>query len=203
MTNSPYRVEEDGAGCAHDGAFYAFGDSTGRVQRYDPASNSWSIASTMADYPRHVAVVSLGSLIYVVGGSSCPSGCKTAFAYDPGSGTPTSATWTRLAELNFGRMYAGIAALSGFIYVNGYNQAHFERYDRSTDAWSLVAPNLQARGSPELVAINGYLYTMSAPVSGDRFSVERYDPNAGGINGTWSFVTSLNYARGMYGAAVL
>ena len=195
-------------GVAHFGYFYTFTSATPvHVQRYYPETNSWAVTTTVPNDRTKVGVAALGHLLYVVGGVTSSGSCaaKTCMqSYDPGDGTPAGAIWTDLAPMQVGRLVPGVAAMNGFVYVNGgasgTGTTIVERYDPSVNEWATVAPNLGLRGEgTKMVLVGRFLYTFGTQAS---TACERYDPDDG-VDGSWAPIASMRWPRSSYGVAVL
>jgi len=117
------------------------GGSEGRVQIYDPATNSWSTATSMPWNAGSVNTALIGGKIYVAGGIATPGFTTSNCAvYD----IATDAWTTRAPMPDFGRNHAAAGTDGQKFYVfggrrggnfvtNGYTSVMI--YDPATDTW--------------------------------------------------------------------
>ncbi|GFY69436.1 hypothetical protein TNIN_78091, partial [Trichonephila inaurata madagascariensis] len=91
------------------------------VLLYDPASNQWSKIGLMPKPRHHHRTVYLNDFLYLIGGchpeltkegKMIP--LKSCFSFNL-----TTKEWKKLPEMRNARMYHGVAALKGNIYVVG------------------------------------------------------------------------------------
>jgi len=133
------------------------GGANGKVQIYDPATNSWSLGAPMPWAGGSVSTALIQGRIYAAGGIVGTSTVKTAGAYDP-----VANTWTMLAPMPVGRNHtaAGTDGRRFFIFggrsgdnvvSNGFDDVQV--YDPVTNTWawdkdgiSQLAPLPQYRG---------------------------------------------------------
>ena len=208
QSSAPYDLPEGSSAVSFGGYMYAFGNPARNVQHYDPEANSWAVATTVpgTHTSRFMGVAVLGTLIYVVGGGTPSDAVNLAYSFSPGDGTPDfPPVWTALASMNCARYGPGVAVANELLYTNGGGCPYpeksniVERYDPALNTWTIVAPSLNMKLDIKMVNWGGYLYAFGEQDDG---SVERYDPNDG-LNGTWTAVASMLYARTDYGAALL
>ena len=123
LVNMPIRQRQAGSAVV-DGKLYVIGgydrcDSqscspTGRVQVYDPATNTWTQKAPMPT-PRHSPVCAvLNGIIYCIGGGDPVGYLNTVEAYNPASNTWMTSTPMPTARAG---MVAGV--IGGVIYVAG------------------------------------------------------------------------------------
>lgn len=121
-----------------DGFIYALGGESSfealalhSVERYDLASNTWTMIASMRDGRKGAAVAKLAGQIYMMGGHSL----RSVERYDPARDT-----WTNVASMIHRRCDARAAVANGFIFVLGgeTNMATIERYDPQANAWAMV-----------------------------------------------------------------
>eukprot|EP00964_Phaeocystis_antarctica_P119899 scaffold83667_cov33-Phaeocystis_antarctica.AAC.2 len=111
-----------------------------RVDRYDPAADSWQqMAAIFTARSAHAAAV-LDGKIHVSGGIFHPSGGSDALeAYDP-----VANTWTTLASLSHHRAWHASAVVHGKLYVFG-GYLHGDRtdmveiYSPASNSWARAA----------------------------------------------------------------
>jgi N-acetylneuraminic acid mutarotase len=94
------------------------GAVTGRVEVYNPASNSWSTIPSMPT-PRVASAGGLiGGKLYVVGGRNGSTYFNTVEVYDP-----LTSTWTSAAGMPTTRGALGVGVISGALYAIGGRNA--------------------------------------------------------------------------------
>ncbi len=115
------------------------------AERYDPATNTWTLIASMASAPLLFAAASMGGFLYVTGGlvEGPPAAgphvvLRRCERYDPASNT-----WSRIADLPEPRTCHALACLDGSLYAVG-GQAVWDgpgstsppwRYDAIAGAW--------------------------------------------------------------------
>jgi N-acetylneuraminic acid mutarotase len=122
------------------------GSRAGRLDRYDPASNSWTnLAPSPHSHFRGMAGV-IGGKLYVVGGLDELANPTTQLdVYDPATNA-----WKTLAALPNGRYRGGAVVLHDRLYVvgeNGGNRTTYV-YDPATNTWSSKASFPAGQYSP-------------------------------------------------------
>src|SRR5207237_2298766 len=112
------------------------------LQSYDPATTAtWTARAPMPDKRRYPIAVSLGGLLYVLGGAAQfpHPASETVRSYDP-----TTDAWTdrppmptvRVGRLN-GPVTGAAATAEGKLYViGGDQQANFDALDPATNSWT-------------------------------------------------------------------
>ncbi|HLE96500.1 MAG TPA: kelch repeat-containing protein [Candidatus Thermoplasmatota archaeon] len=107
------------AGAFADGKVFAIGGrdltldtNTGRVDVYDPASNTWSEGPPMPTPRGGLGAAAVGARIVAIGGENPSSAHDEVEVFDVANGT-----WSALAPLPEPRHGVGVAALDGNIYV--------------------------------------------------------------------------------------
>ncbi|XP_046887086.1 kelch-like protein 23 [Hypomesus transpacificus] len=103
-----------------------------QIQAYRADLDEWSVLGTCPRPGYGMSLVSLGSLLYLVGGQTTQTDC-----YDPQTGA-----WRQLARALEGRLEAGAVVLGGWIYLTGgYSCSRgdylcsVERYHPQKDFW--------------------------------------------------------------------
>jgi len=179
------------------------GGSEGRVQIYDPATNSWSTGADLPWSGGSVSTCAIGGKIYAAGGVvSAGFTVNNCAVYDP-----TTDAWTGCAAMpDGGRNHAAAATDGALFYVfggrrggnfptNGYDSLMI--YDPLADSWtwsgaggSTLAPLPEARGGMgKAVYLRGEFYVFGgetlddpdANVNGVYGRVDVYDP----LGNTW------------------
>jgi hypothetical protein len=172
VTPAPLPTPLFGLGAvAYGGKIYAIG--SGRVEIYDPATNSWSTGAPMPVATTDLAVVLLGDAIYAVGGANgeFTGQVTTLQRYDP-----VTDTWALKAPMSIGRAQLAAAAIDGKLYVfggyrilptvvpgwyNGELPTTVEEYDPVSDTWRQRAPLPEGRVNHGAVAANnGKIYVI-------------------------------------------
>lgn len=170
---------------------------------YTPSTNTWATRADMFTAREGCAVVSLGNLIYAIGGDNSVE-LGTTEAYDPDANS-----WSPKDNLNTPRVDLGAAVVNGRIYAIGgctdmWNMTPSgacEEYNPGTDNWILKAPMPTPRWGLMVVAYNDLIYCIGGTTDGATSTnvVQVYNP----AFNTWSNETSLNQGRdGLGGGAV-
>ncbi len=136
-------------------------EATGmEVEKYFPATDTWSSDPAMSDYRETFSCISMNGLIYLIGGWSN----ELVEVYDP-----VLKSWTELAPLPTGRGGSGICILGECICVVGGRggPSAVEAYCPSTDSWMTMDSLPTPREGLVAAFVNGRLYaiTGSAPVA--------------------------------------
>jgi N-acetylneuraminic acid mutarotase len=193
-----------GAAAGADGRIYAFGGindtfngSLDSLERYDPATDSWS---TLAPLPigraNHAAAAGADGRIYAIGGND-----SNVEAYNPATNT-----WSAVAPLPTPRGFlAATTGADGRIYaVGGYGPLDtLEAYNPATNSWSTLAPMPTARSFLAAAAgADGRIYAIGGDNSLDGIdnplnTVEAYNP----ATNSWSAVAPMPTARSLLAAA--
>jgi N-acetylneuraminic acid mutarotase len=181
----------------------AYGDcrigTTGSLEVYDEASNSWATKAPMPTARAAMAIGAIGGKLYVVGGNGpwppSPPFYATLEMYDPGTDT-----WTTKTPMPTVRSAMGGAVINGKLDVVGgvlppgsTPIATLEVYDPAIDTWATMTPMPQARTALGAGEVNGILYAVSGiladgtPVN----TVEAYDP----ATDSWTTVAPIPTAR--------
>ena len=151
---------------------------TGRVERYDPASDSWAIRM-----PKPVAVVDVSAV--VIGGHICIPGGRLASggvtdvleSYDP-----RRDQWEQHAPLPVALSGYALVAFEGRLYLFGgwsgkkYLASVYE-YDPSRDQWTERTPMPTARSFAGAAVAGGKIYVVGGTTGDEILSVnEEYAP---------------------------
>lgn len=168
----------------------------GKVQIYDPGTDSWSTGSPMPWAGGSVSTAAIGGKIYAAGGIVGSTTVSNHAVYDP-----LLDSWTALAPMPAGRNHAAAATDGTLFYVfggrdggnfvtNGYDD--LQVYDPGTDTWawsgdgvSGLAPLPQYRGGmgravwyrSEFYVFGGETQSGPGAVAGNVYDrVDVYDP---------------------------
>jgi hypothetical protein len=179
----------------HDGSVLAIGGSNlSSVERYDPASGTWTAVAPMANARANAVAVTLADgTVLVAGGDNGGIPMASAERYDPASGT-----WAPAAPMAEARRFAMGAQLlpdgtvlvaGGIVDMFGNYTANAERYDPATDSWSSAGSLSAGRGFGTLTLLSDGTALAAGGVNNNSLSanVDRYDPAAG----TWSPAAAL------------
>jgi N-acetylneuraminic acid mutarotase len=91
---------------------------TGRVDLYDPASNTWSLGAAMLTARSGCAAGVIGDVIYVVGGEGNPAATSGVFAQNEGYDVVAD-RWSTFEPMRTPRHGMGAAVVEGTLYVPG------------------------------------------------------------------------------------
>uniref|UniRef100_A0A1I8Q1D0 Kelch-like protein diablo n=1 Tax=Stomoxys calcitrans TaxID=35570 RepID=A0A1I8Q1D0_STOCA len=201
---NPMGTHRHGLGVAVlEGPLYAVGGHDGwsylnTVERWDPVARTWSYVAPMYSMRSTAGVAVLGGRLYVVGGRDGSVCHRSIECYDPHTNK-----WTMRAPMNKRRGGVGVSVAHGFIYALGGHDCPasnpsvcrtdtVERYDPSTDTWTLICSLSIGRDAigcallgDRLMAVGGY--------DGNHYlkTVEEYDPESN----EWTQVSQLTYSR--------
>jgi hypothetical protein len=191
-----------------NGLIYTAGGAVGcgaysaGLEVYDPASNTWTVKTSLPS-PRHGATAAaINGKLYVTGGwNNAP--VNSTIVYDPATDTWSSAAaspvpvWFASSVFYNSRWYvfggANFGGVSDVVQV----------YDPATNTWSTVAamPN-GGRSNTAVVVLNGFAYLIGGdtPTAGlAPGTVEAYNFSTD----TWTPVTAMPTPRYELSAAVL
>lgn len=162
-----------------DGKLYiigGLGSGAGKVQIYDPVTNSWKLGNDMPFAAGSSSSAVINGQIYVTGGIIGSSTTTQSAKYNPATNV-----WTAIAPMKQGRNHAASATDGTKLYVfggrgpgsgdsntvaNGFDTVQI--YNPATNTWvssldsgSTIAPLPQARGGMgKAVYFNGEFYVM-------------------------------------------
>jgi len=199
-----------------DGELYLFGGllggSEGKVQIYDPDTDTWTVGADMPWAAGSVNTSLIDGLVYVAGGIVGSSTVSNVAAYDP----QTDSWSALLAPMPKGRNHAAAATdgermfvfggrEGGNVVTNGFDDVQI--YDPSTDTWefdtqggSTLEPLPLARGGMgKAVFYQGEFYVFGgetqsgggATPDGVYDRVDVYDP----VENAWRLETPMPTAR--------
>jgi DNA-binding CsgD family transcriptional regulator/N-acetylneuraminic acid mutarotase len=189
------------AATSADGRIYIIGGRTakgisGRVWRFDPATNS---LATLPEKPLAVAdasAVVLGGKIWVPGGAQTGGTVSSQLdVYDP-----ANQSWATKAALPQPRSGYGLAAVDGRLYLLGgwdgtRARAETFMYDPANDSWTELDPMPSARAYCSATAVDGKIYVLGGEdATGPSVANEQFTPALDG-KGSWAKVTPLPQPR--------
>lgn len=187
----------------------------GKVQIYDPATNTWSLGANMPFAAGSSSSAVIQGQIYVAGGIVAGTTTNKVAKYNPATNT-----WQTLANMPAGRNHAASATDGKLLYVfggrgpgsgdgnvvaNGYDTVQIydpvtNKWKSSSDANSTIKPLPQARGGMgKAVFFQGEFYVMGgetltgagATSTGVYSRVDIYNPTAN----TWRRGKDMPTAR--------
>jgi N-acetylneuraminic acid mutarotase len=168
------------AGEVINNKWYLFGGLTrgqGKVQIYDPATNTWSRGADMPYAGGSIASALIDGKVYVAGGIVGSATMNTAAVYDPANDSwsvlpampvgvnHAAATTDGEKFYIFGGRSGGNTVSNGFDYVQIYDPAT-NSWQSSSEAGSTLAPLPQARGGMgKAVYVAGEFYIIGGETS--------------------------------------
>jgi N-acetylneuraminic acid mutarotase len=178
------------------GGYDEAGTSTGTVQVYDPATDTWDEAASLPIANNHGAAAVAGGTLYAFGGLS-----NRAFAYDA-----SEDQWVDVAPMRYEHGgTAAVAVIDNRIYVAGGVGAEMvgnelEVYDPAADRWTTLAPMAVPRNHIAGGAINGKFYVVGGRGDpGARTALEVYDP----ASNQWTTLSPMPTGRSGIAAGVV
>jgi N-acetylneuraminic acid mutarotase len=151
--------------------------ASGRLHRYDPATNAWTTLRAAPVAHFHPVVGAISGKLYVIGGSN---GTGTAIGrvdmYDPATNT-----WTLRAPMPTPRVVAAGVAIGGKFHVFGGRNgttylSNVEAYDPVTNSWANRLSMPAPRAALGVAGVSGSLYvvggrnTSTALTTNERFT---------------------------------
>jgi len=188
------------------------GAAAGKVQIYDPASNTWKLGADMPFAVGSAASCVLGQQIYIAGGiigSTVANRAGTASTNAVARYNPANNTWTIVASMPLARSGAGFGNDGKKFYVFGGREGKdittngtdtVQIYDPSRNIWAIPSTTLpQARVNlgkaiffdGEFYLVGGETFNGTGAVSGVYSRVDVYNPTAN----SWRIGTALPTAR--------
>jgi N-acetylneuraminic acid mutarotase len=162
-------------GCNPDG-----GQSLGKVEVYDPVTDTWTTKTPMPTPRRlHCAAV-VNGIIYVIGSDAT---WRKVEAFDPATDT-----WMTKTNMPTGRGGLSCAVVNGKIYVMGGTHSPnwpslktVEEYNPATDSWITKADMHTGRYNFSASVVDGIIYAIGGQgtgqgLGGQLSTVEAYDP---------------------------
>ena len=146
-----------------------------------PATKTWNKLAPMLNRRFRHGLASCRGYVYAIGGKGEDSVYNSVERYDPRTNS-----WGFVAPLPQRVTLMGAATLQGLLYVTGgiaFSSEHggrrcdtAQRYNPSTNSWTVVAPLKRRKSSVCLVSDTHYLYCIGG-LADDGFlsDVDRYD----------------------------
>lgn len=165
---------------------------------YVPATKIWYELAPMLNRRFRHGLASCRGYVYAIGGKGEDSVYNSVERYDPRTNS-----WGFVAPLPQRVTLLGAATLQGLLYVTGgiaFSSEHggrrcdtAQRYNPSTNSWTVVAPLKRRKSSVCLVSDTHYLYCIGG-LADDGFlsDVDRYDPK---LN-VWTQMAPIGEQRG-------
>lgn len=179
--------------------------ASGRVEAYDPATDTWTTKASMPTAREGLGVGVVNGILYAVGGqvSGAVHPMATLQAYDPATDT-----WTTKAPMPTARAYLTAVGHGGKLYaIGGFgpyfysgNLALVQVYDPATDSWTTAAPMSAARRGVAVTTAHGFIYAIGGNSGGTVFGLaQRYDA----ATNTWTTIAPMPTPRSFAGAATV
>ena len=174
------------------------------MELFNASDSSWSSFGTMPTARSAAAVASVGTKLFVIGGTNYDQNFQTIEIYNTQSNT-----WDTEAQMPSALFDHAACVINDSIYIFGGLTGLYETsseiniFDPATGTWTTKGSMSMARAYHQVVVINDTVYIMGGinnlqdPTA--LTSVERYDP----VSNTTSPVHEMNAGRMNFGAAVL
>ena len=224
-TKSPAKIgRSEAMVAAVGGKMYLFGGYTdgtatasGRVDTYDPATDSWSQVNTTMPLPAtHAGCAVIGTDVYLAGGYHGGSGGQQTFASNQvWQYSTTTNTWTRMTDLPDSRGGGALVALDGQLhFLGGSDLTRTDRGDHwvlnlvaagpGIPQWTALASLPTLRNHLGGVALNGKIYVVGGQQNQDaaetpQAALEVYDP----ATNKWATLQPLPLGRSHIAAATV
>lgn len=172
------------------GGFLADGQSSARVDAYNPRAQQWQRLPDLPLAVNHAMAAAAGGRLYVLGGYGAGGVRRDALVLD-------GRRWRRLPSMPFARAAAGAGVVNNTLYVAGgvgpFGIAQsMLAYDLRRKRWRTV-PGPSPREHLGVTTLRGRLYVVAGRAAGQLFSiVERWSPR----ERRWQRISSLPEARG-------
>ena len=175
------------------------------VEFYDPKSDSWASARSLATEVSGVSVATLAGYLYAVGG--CDGNGKPVAIVQRYS--PRLNKWQYITPMNSSRMRHSVVVSTYLYSFGGYGSDDYrplnsaEMYDPGSNSWFNITPMFQKRSDACAAGIGHKIYIMGGehileyPIKLDMCEI--YEP----ATNTWSSMTPLQIPRSHAGVAVI
>jgi N-acetylneuraminic acid mutarotase len=191
--------------------------ASGRVDTYDPATNTWAkVNTTMPLATTHSGCTVIGTDVYLAGGYHGGSGGQQTFASNQvWKYSTTTNTWTRMTDLPDARGGGALVALNGQLhFMGGSDLTRKDRDDHwvlnlaaaspGVPQWTTLASLPTLRNHLGGVALGGKIYIVGGQQNQDAAEVpqaalEVYDP----ATNKWAALASLPFGRSHIAAATV
>ena len=180
------------------------GTALASAERYDPVSNNWSLATSLAQARRAptATLLAAGQILVIGGTTAAGSALASAELWDPATNG-----WTTTGSLQQGRSgHTATLLLDGQVLVvggsgDGQGQAAVERFDPQTSIWRRASALAQPRfdHTATLLPTGQVLVVGGSGSNRDLASAERYDPRTN----AWAPAGSLQQPRVQHTATLL
>src|SRR6266540_2783555 len=148
---APLPTRSEGAGIRSADSLYCIGGRSltvlSDVDRFSPASNTWTSVASMPTARAGLAVANVGDKIYAIGGRTGTTPCTGTPLTAVERYDPTTNSWTAVAPLLSARSDLAAAEVGGKIYVFGGCAfgtvlRNVDVYDPTTNTWSSAPADL-------------------------------------------------------------
>jgi len=168
-------------------------------EEYDPTTNKWVSKKAMLTQRADLAVATVGSKIYAIGGSYGPNMAAENYGKNEEYDTVTN-TWTKKRPLPSPREQLAavtinnkIYAIGGWLTGKGTSQVNQE-YDPATDSWATKAKLPTMRSNFSAVSANGKLYVIGGNENGRVQKNEEYNPATDSWASRANMLKAVEYA---------
>jgi len=150
-----------------------FASTSDRVDVYEAATDTWTVAPPLPEARHHPAAAAIGGTVYVSGGS------RKATDWNPDTAVwrllQGAESWERVEPLPEGRMGHQMVAYEGRLFaIGGRGGAEVLIYDPDT-GWSRGASMPQPRDHLAVVEQGGFVFAMGGRDDEIRDRVDLYD----------------------------
>ena len=197
-TISPARWAYDGVAVLNEKIYFVGGNNSSsihdRVDRYDPASNTWSTVASMSTVRGRLAVAVLDGKLYAIGGNDASSTLSSVEIYDPSTNT-----WTAGPSLPGPVKQAAVITVSDKIYlIGGRNNSNLDLnqvlyLESGSSQWVALANMPTAKHAHKVVWYQNRIWTIGGDAGSITGNVESYEPSSNSWRAEPSLITSRRY----------